>query len=183
MALKSRNTFNPRQRRTTRARWIYGMGKFTALGFCAFPKKPAYLTLLPTPNRYAQDHPGADPYDLETLKDFVRDVTYGIDGVTATPKAGKKASSNTGKTSQPDGGGTTPPYLPQRHSPLQMLVPIGFILPSATIIETDHRIVHQGTPANRTGPRSQKEDPELRYHQPLHPSRNPVVGERLADLR
>ena len=44
MALEFRNTFNPRQRRTTRAPWIYGMGKFTALGFCAFPKKPAYLT-------------------------------------------------------------------------------------------------------------------------------------------
>jgi len=91
MALKSRNTFNPRQRRTTRVPWIYGMGKSTALGCCAFSKKPAYLTLLPTPNRYAQDHPGADPYDLETLKDFVRDVAYGIDGAYGDPKAGEKS--------------------------------------------------------------------------------------------
>ena len=91
MALKSRNTFNPRQRRTTRVPWIYGMGKSTALGYCAFSKEPAHLTLLPTPNRYAQDHPGADPYDLETLKDFVRDVAYGIDGAYGDPKAGEKS--------------------------------------------------------------------------------------------
>ena len=103
--------------------------------------------------------------------------------LTATLKPGKKASSNTGKTLQPDGGGTTLLYLLQRQSPLQMLVPIAFILPPAINIETDYRVVYQGTPANRAGPRSQKEDSELRYHQPLHPSGNPVVGERLADLR
>ncbi|KAL8648857.1 MAG: hypothetical protein Q9210_004743 [Variospora velana] len=39
---------------------------------------------------YAQDHPGADPYVLETLKGFVRTMAYGIDGAYGDPKAGEK---------------------------------------------------------------------------------------------
>ncbi|KAL2041983.1 hypothetical protein N7G274_005171 [Stereocaulon virgatum] len=42
-------------------------------------------------NGYARDHPGADPYDLETLKDFVRMMAYGIDGIYGDPKAGEKS--------------------------------------------------------------------------------------------
>ncbi|KAK3169331.1 hypothetical protein OEA41_008714 [Lepraria neglecta] len=41
-------------------------------------------------NGYAQSHPGADPYDLETLKDFVREIAYGIDGIYDDPTAGEK---------------------------------------------------------------------------------------------
>ncbi|KAK0747306.1 hypothetical protein B0T21DRAFT_300960, partial [Apiosordaria backusii] len=32
-------------------------------------------------NQYAEDHPGASPYDLKSLKDFVKDIAFGIDGV------------------------------------------------------------------------------------------------------
>ncbi|KAL2039086.1 hypothetical protein N7G274_008135 [Stereocaulon virgatum] len=42
-------------------------------------------------NGYTQDHPGADPYDLETLKDFVREIAYGIDVAYGDPKAGEKS--------------------------------------------------------------------------------------------
>ena len=42
-------------------------------------------------SRYARDRPGADPYDLETLKDFVREMAYGIDGVYGNAIAGEKS--------------------------------------------------------------------------------------------
>lgn len=60
---------------------------------------------------------------------------------------------------------------------------MAFIIPIAQSIEADFRAVHQGTPAGRAWPCSQKENSELRYHQPLHPSGNAALGERLADLR
>jgi len=48
MALKSRNPFNPRPRRTTRMPWIYGRGKSTSLRPCSFSKRLTYLTLQTT---------------------------------------------------------------------------------------------------------------------------------------
>ena len=77
----SRNTLKTRPQRTTRVLWIYVKGKSTVLSLCAFSKKPTDLTPS-TSNRYAQDHPGADPYELETLKGFVRTMAYGIDGAS-----------------------------------------------------------------------------------------------------
>ena len=44
MALSSRNTLNPRLRKTTRGHWASGMGKFTALTPHDFRKKPLDLT-------------------------------------------------------------------------------------------------------------------------------------------
>lgn len=38
-------------------------------------------------NQYAEEHPGATPYDMESLKDFVKNIAYGIDGVEDDPKA------------------------------------------------------------------------------------------------
>ena len=73
-----------------RVLWIYGTGKSTALGLCAFSQEPTDLTSHTTSNRYAQDHPGADAYNLETLKGFVRTIAYGIDGAYDDPKAGEK---------------------------------------------------------------------------------------------
>ena len=42
-------------------------------------------------NRYARDRPGANPYDLETLKDFVREMASGIDGTYGDAIAGEKS--------------------------------------------------------------------------------------------
>lgn len=47
---------------------------------------------------------------------------------TAILRQAKKLSSNIGKTSQPVGGGITPPSLPPRPFPSQMLVLGGFHL-------------------------------------------------------
>ena len=66
------------------------MGKSTALDLCAFPEKLTDLTHYPSLNRYAQHHPGADLYDLEILKGFVRTMAYGIDDAYGDPKAGEK---------------------------------------------------------------------------------------------
>ena len=85
MGLKSRSTSNRRPRRITRGAWVYGRGRFTALSPLHTFREAHTL------NRYAQEHPGADPYDLETLKGFVRMMAYGIDGVYSDPKAGKKS--------------------------------------------------------------------------------------------
>jgi hypothetical protein len=39
------------------------------------------LTLLL--HRYTEDHAGDSPYDLESLKDFIKNVAFGIDVVEA----------------------------------------------------------------------------------------------------
>jgi len=38
-------------------------------------------------HRYAEEHPDASPYKLESLKDFVKNLAYSIDGVEDNPKA------------------------------------------------------------------------------------------------
>ena len=48
-------------------------------------------TFTATGNRYARDRPGADPYDLETLKDFVKEMAYGIGGTYGDAIAGEKS--------------------------------------------------------------------------------------------
>ena len=74
MALKFRNTSHPRLRRITRVPWVCGTGDSPALGLVRLFKESHFPDPHPTSNRYTQDHPGADPYDLETLKDFVREI-------------------------------------------------------------------------------------------------------------
>jgi hypothetical protein len=34
-------------------------------------------------NRFAQENPGASPYNLESLKEFVRTMAYAVDGMEA----------------------------------------------------------------------------------------------------
>jgi hypothetical protein len=46
--------------------------------------------IIPTSNRYVQEHPDAYPYDMEALKDFVRTVAYAIDGIYGDPKGCEK---------------------------------------------------------------------------------------------
>lgn len=64
--------------------WVYGTGSFTVL-------RPGVSSsfFTDTGNRYARDCPGADPYDLETSKDFVREMAYGIDGTYGDAIAGE----------------------------------------------------------------------------------------------
>ena len=90
IVLKSINTLKTRPQRTTPVPWIYRTGKSTALGLCAFSKKPTNLIPCPTSNRYAQDYFSADPYDLETLKGFIRTIAYGIDSAYSNPKVVEK---------------------------------------------------------------------------------------------
>lgn len=37
--------------------------------------------LIARTNRYIKDHPGAHDKDLESLKDFMKNVAFGIDGM------------------------------------------------------------------------------------------------------
>lgn len=68
-----------------REHWGYGTGRSIALVPGAFCKKLTFV------KQYARDHPGADPYDLEILKDFVRMMAYGIDGIYGDPKVGEES--------------------------------------------------------------------------------------------
>jgi hypothetical protein len=38
-------------------------------------------------NRFAKEYPGSSLYDLVSLKDFVKNMAYGIDGVKDNPTA------------------------------------------------------------------------------------------------
>ena len=41
-------------------------------------------------NRYQRQNPGASPYNLKSLKDFVRKMAYGIDGVEGIDAPGSE---------------------------------------------------------------------------------------------
>ena len=73
------------QPKNTRGPWVYGTGRL------AFSRPGTFLPFFTDAgNRYAQDRPGADPYDLETLKDLVREMAYGIDGTYGDATVGEK---------------------------------------------------------------------------------------------
>ncbi|KAH8799672.1 hypothetical protein F5884DRAFT_113557 [Xylogone sp. PMI_703] len=45
--------------------------------------RKAYQRQVDLWNQYAKEHPGASPYDLESLKDFIKNIAFAIDGVEA----------------------------------------------------------------------------------------------------
>lgn len=86
MATKFKRNSSPRRGRTIRGLWVYRTGRFTILRTGV-----SWPFFTNAGNRYARDRPGADPYDLETLKDFVREMAYRIDGTYGDAIAGEKS--------------------------------------------------------------------------------------------
>ena len=82
MATKSERNSSPKQRRITPAPWRYGISKAYYLIFSY-----ECVSNSTSPNRYEIEHASAIPYDIETSKDFVRSVAFGIEGSYEDPKA------------------------------------------------------------------------------------------------
>jgi hypothetical protein len=82
IATKSERNSSPKQRRITPATWLYDISKANYLIFWY-----ECVTNSTSPNRYEIEHTSAIPYDIETLKDFVRSVVFGIKDSYKGPKA------------------------------------------------------------------------------------------------